>query len=142
MSRPRGEPVTVLVVDDDAAMRKLLRDWLEREGFHVIEEPTADRLLAATRATRFDAVVLDKEMPERGGFDVLPALRRQRPDVPVILITAFGGGAVAQEALRLGARTYLEKPFQLRALIEAVREATREESQGGDERGHSGVVDG
>jgi DNA-binding NtrC family response regulator len=115
---------TVLVVDDDPAMRTLLRDWLERDGFRVVEEPSADRLLAAARSARFDAVVLDKEMPERSGLDVLPAFRRQCPEVPVILITAFGGVAVAHEALRLGARTYLEKPFQLRALLDAVREAT------------------
>lgn len=124
MRDAESEPVTVLVVDDDPAMRALLRDWLEREGFQVIEEPSAERLLAAAQTARFDALILDKEMPGTGGLDVLPAFRRQRPDVPVILITAFGGAVVAQEALKLGARQYLEKPFQFRALLEAVREAT------------------
>ena len=128
-NKPYGEPFTVLVVDDDPAMRALLRDWLERDGFRVIDEPSADRLLLTGGATSLDVVVLDKEMPGRGGFDVLPTFRRQCPEVPVILITAFGGGAVAQEAMRLGARTYLEKPFQLRALLEAVREATRDDSR-------------
>lgn len=128
-SRSYGEPFTVLVVDDDPAMRTLLRDWLERDGFRVIDEPSADRLLLTASATPLDVVVLDKEMPGRGGFDVLPTFRQQCPEVPVILITAFGGGAVAQEAMRLGARTYLEKPFQLRALLEAVREATRDDSR-------------
>jgi DNA-binding NtrC family response regulator len=134
-SKPYNEPFTVLVVDDDAAMRALLKDWLERDGFHVIEEPSADGLLAAAKATPLDVVVLDKEMPGRGAFDVLPTFRRQCPEVPVILITAFGGGAVAQEAMRLGARSYLEKPFQLRALVEAVREATRHDSPRRFERG-------
>jgi DNA-binding NtrC family response regulator len=115
---------TVLVIDDDSAMRALLRDWLEHGGFRVIEEPNADRLLATAGATPLDVVVLDKEMPGQSGFDVLPAFKRRWPHVPVILITAFGGGAVAEEALRLGARVYLEKPFQLRALLEAVRNAT------------------
>ena len=115
----------MLVVDDDSAMRTLLKDWLERGGFRVIEAPSADRLLAAAKTTQLDAVVLDKEMPGQSGFDVLPAFRRRWPEVPVILITAFGGGAVAEEAIRLGARVYLEKPFQLRALLEAVRDATR-----------------
>ena len=125
MTRQSGdEPATVLVVDDDPAMRTLLKDWLERGGFRVIEEPTADRLLAAATESQLDAVVLDKEMPGHGGFEVLPAFRRQWPEVPVILITAFGGTAVAEEALRLGARVYLEKPFQLSALLEAVRDAT------------------
>lgn len=114
-------------------MRLLLRDWLERDGYHVLDEPSADRLLSVARASRLDVVILDKEMPGRGGLDVLPAFRRQWPEVPVILITAFGGSAVAQEALRLGAHTYLEKPFQLRALREAVREVTRRQGAGGHE---------
>jgi DNA-binding NtrC family response regulator len=114
-----------LVVDDDSAMRTLLRDWLERGGFRVIEEASAEGLLTAARATQLDVVVLDKEMPGQSGFDVLPAFHRRWPDVPVIVITAFGGDVVAEEALRLGARMYLEKPFQLRALLEAVQDATR-----------------
>jgi DNA-binding NtrC family response regulator len=134
-----GERFTVLVVDDDPAMRTLLKDWLERDGFRVIEEPSADRLLAAARTTELDVVVLDKEMPGRGRFDVLPTFRRQCPDVPVIVITAFGGGVVAEEANRLGARTYLEKPFQLRALLEAVREATRYGPRPGPRRGEEAI---
>lgn len=122
----QGNSATVLVVDDDPAMRALLRDWLERAGFRVIEESSAERLLSAARTTRLDAVVLDKETPGKGAFDVLPAFRRECPRIPVILITAFGGGAVAEQALRLGADLYLEKPFQLRALLEAVRAATQE----------------
>lgn len=124
MSPVGEELVTVLVVDDDPAMRALLRDWLEREGFRVLEEPSGERLLALASGGRFDVVILDKEMPGLGGFDVLPSFTRQRPEIPVILVTAFGGTLVAQEALRLGAHRYLEKPFQLRTLIEAVRAAT------------------
>ena len=132
MSEAGGEPVTALVVDDDPAMRALLRDWLEREGFRVIEEPSGERLLALAQGTRFDVMILDKEMPGLGGFDVLPAFRRQRPEVPVVLITAFGGALVAEEALKLGAQQYLEKPFQFRALIAAVRAATVAAAPRGD----------
>jgi len=132
MSEAGGEPVTALVVDDDPAMRALLRDWLEREGFRVIEEPSGERLLALAQGARFDVVILDKELPGLGGFDVLPAFRRQRPEVPVVLITAFGGALVAEEALKLGAQQYLEKPFQFRALIAAVRAATVAAAPRGD----------
>lgn len=120
---PGSAPATVMVVDDDPAMRALLRDWLEREGFRVLEEPSAERLLAVASGTPCDAVILDKEMPGLGGLDALPACRRHRPDVPVILITAFGVPAVAEQAQRFGAYRYLEKPFQLGALLAAVREA-------------------
>ncbi|MBI2494340.1 MAG: response regulator [Candidatus Rokubacteria bacterium] len=132
MSEAGGEPLTALIVDDDPAMRALLRDWLEREGFRVLEEPSGERLLALAQGTRFDVVILDKEMPGLGGFDVLPAFRRQRSEVPVILVTAFGGALVAEEALKLGARQYLEKPFQFRALIAAVRAATVAAAPRGD----------
>jgi DNA-binding NtrC family response regulator len=120
-----GSAGTVLVVDDDPAMRALLRDWLEREGYAVMEEPSGERLLAAARTARFDVVILDKEMSDPGGFEVLPDFRRQCPETPVILITAFGGSRVAEEAVRLGAYRYLEKPFQLTAILEVVQEATR-----------------
>ncbi len=132
MSEAGGEPVTALVVDDDPAMRALLRDWLEREGFRVIEEPSGERLLTLAPGAHFDVVILDKEMPGLGGFDVLPAFRRRRPEVPVILVTAFGGALVEEEALKLGAQQYLEKPFQFRALIAAVRAATAAAASRGD----------
>jgi two-component system, NtrC family, response regulator PilR len=123
---------TVLVVDDDPAMRALLRDWLEREGYAVLEEPSGERLLAAARTARFDVVILDKEMSDPGGFEVLPDFRRQCPETPVILITAFGGSRVAEEAVRLGAYRYLEKPFQLGAILEVVQEATRSRGAGSE----------
>ena len=134
VSDANGHAGTVLVVDDDPAMRALLRDWLEGEGYRVLEEPSGERLLVAAREARFDVVILDKEMPESGGFDVLPDLRQQCPETPVILITAFGGRRVAEEALRRGADRYLEKPFQLGAILEAVREATRGRMPAGGER--------
>ena len=135
MSDTNGCVGTVLVVDDDPAMRALLRDWLEREGYRVVEEPSGERLLVAAGGMRFDVVILDKEMPEAGGFDVLPDFRQQCPATPVILITAFGGPRVAEEALRRGADRYLEKPFQLGAILEAVREITRGRTPAGERVG-------
>jgi DNA-binding NtrC family response regulator len=133
-----GRAPTVLVVDDDPAMRALLRDCLERAGYRVLEEPSGERLLAAVGKVRFDIVILDKEMSEPGGFEVLPDFRRRCPQTPVILITAFGGSRVAEEALRLGAYRYLEKPFQLSAILQAVQDAEQGDapaSDAGDEAG-------
>ncbi len=136
MSASGAGHVTALVVDDDPAMRALLRDWLEREGFGVLEEPGGEELLTAARGTAaFDVVILDKEMPGVTGLDVLPTFRALRPDVPVILVTAFGGAQVAEEALKLGVHRYLEKPFQLRTLIETVRAAIAAPARDGDESG-------
>ena len=95
---------TVLVVDDDADMRKLLRDVLQPNGY--------------------DVVVLDKEMPGMSGLDVLTVLHRRRPGLPVIFVTAFGGPDVAAESLSRGALEYVEKPFRLRRIVDTIRRVT------------------
>jgi DNA-binding response OmpR family regulator len=59
-------------------------------------------------------------MPGLNGLDLLPTLRREFPQVPVLLVTAFGGRQVASSALRLGAASYLEKPFRLGQLRDAI----------------------
>jgi DNA-binding response OmpR family regulator len=110
----------VLVVDDDAEMRALLRRTLEFDGHQVTERDRGMHVLAALRELPFDLIILDKEMPGMTGFDLLPMLRREFPEVPVLLVTAFGGHRVESSALRLGATSYLEKPFRLSQLREAV----------------------
>jgi DNA-binding NtrC family response regulator len=115
---------TVLVVDDDPEMRRLLRAFLERDGLRVLEEASGEAAIAVVETERIDAVILDKEMQGTSGLDLLVFLRRRCPGTPVILITAFGGRRVADEALRRGAQRYLEKPFRATELIEAVRTVT------------------
>ena len=110
----------VLVVDDDAEMRTLLRRTLEFDGHQVTERDRSMHVLAALREVPFDLIILDKEMPGMTGFDLLPILRREFPEIPVLLVTAFGGRRVESSALRLGATSYLEKPFRLSQLREAV----------------------
>src|SRR5262245_25026380 len=112
--------IRVLVVDDDEEMRKLLRRSLEFDGHHVKEQDRGTEVLKALREEAFDLVILDNRMPGVNGLDLLPALRREFPDVPVLLVTAFGGRQVASSAIRLGAASYLEKPFRLGQLRDAI----------------------
>ena len=130
-SVPHGVPMTeaatrgrgaarVLVVDDDAEMRTLLRRTLEFDGHHVTERDRGTHVLAALREVPVDLIILDKEMPGITGFDLLPLLRREFPEVPVLLVTAFGGHRIESSAIRLGAASYLEKPFRLSQLREVV----------------------
>jgi DNA-binding NtrC family response regulator len=117
--RPR--PVArVLVVDDDDQMRALLRRTLEADGYQVTERDRGTHVLETLRGAVFDLVILDKEMPGLTGLDLLPMLHRDFPQVPVVLVTAFGGRQVAASALRLGAASYLEKPFRLAQLRDAI----------------------
>jgi len=120
---PKGEkaPATLLIVEDDPEMRAVLKDFLEREGHRVIPEASGERAIAAVESERIDAVILDKEMPGMSGLDFLSFVRHRFPGTPVILITAFGGSRVAEEAFRRGAAGYLEKPFRVADLLRAVR---------------------
>ena len=113
-------PGRVLVVDDDDEMRVVLRRMLESDGYDVTEQSRATHVLETLRKTPFDLVILDKEMPGLTGIDLLPMLRREFPELPVVFVTAFGGRQVASAALRLGATRYLEKPFRLAHLRDAI----------------------
>jgi two-component system response regulator FlrC len=110
----------VLVVDDDDEMRALLRRTLEADGYEVAELSRGTHVLDTLRGDPFDLVILDKEMPGVTGLDLLPMLRHEFPRVPVVLVTAFGGHQVAGRAIRLGAASYLEKPFRLAQLRDAI----------------------
>ena len=112
---------SILVIDDDRDMRRVLRDFLVRSGYGVIEAATGDEALRLIESTPVDVVILDKEMPGMNGFEVLASLRRQRPETPVIFITAFGGPEVAEESRRRGARRYVEKPFRVTEVVETVQ---------------------
>ena len=114
--------IRVLVVDDDEEMRSLLRRSLEFDGHDVTERDRGTYVLKTLREGVFDLVILDNRMPGLNGLELLPSLRREFPDLPVLLVTAFGGHQVAASALRLGAASYLEKPFRLGQLRDAIAE--------------------
>jgi DNA-binding NtrC family response regulator len=113
--------VTVLIIEDDSQMRALLRDVVERAGHRTIERADGADLAEIVEQHTFDAVILDKEMPSGpNGLDLLVFLRHRCPEAPVIFVTAFGGPAIAEEAARRGAYSYLEKPFRVAAVLDAL----------------------
>ena len=118
-----GEPRTVLVVDDEPAMREMLVSLLEEEGIRARPAASADEALEITRETDFDAVVSDIRMPGRDGAALLAELRQTRPETPVILMTAFGSIDSAVDAMRSGAFDYITKPFKRGAVIASLERA-------------------
>lgn len=100
----------VLVVDDKESVLSLLRALLE-PAFRV--ETASSSRIALERALRddVDLVLADVRMPDLGGFELLTALKRDRPEVEVMLMSAYGGAESAAQALRAGAADYLAKPF-------------------------------
>ena len=123
----------VLVVEDDPAMRMLLQDVLERAGHRVISLPDAVGISTLADRETVDVAIIDRQMPGSDGLDLVTLLRERRPTLPVVLVTAFGGTRVAEEALRRGAYSYLEKPFHIAAILDIV--AAVSQSRFGAQRG-------
>ena len=125
MQIERRTSETILVVDDDADMRKLLRDFLQPHGYGVIEAASGEEAMLLVESEVIGIVILDKEMPGMNGLDLLSFLQRRCPSLPVIFITAFGGPQVAEESRRRGAARYMEKPFRVRSIVETVQDVIR-----------------
>lgn len=120
---------TVLVVDDEPKLRQLVRDYLEREGYVVLEAGTGQRALELARAARPALVVLDLGLPDLPGEDVARLLRADSA-IAVIVLTAKADESSRVSGLRAGADDYVVKPVSPRELvarIEAVLRRTRGE---------------
>ncbi len=103
----------ILVADDDAAIRQLLKTLLEEAGYSVTEAHTGQEALEGLKSSSYDLVLLDMRMPEMTGMEVLKQQRDTVGDVPVILITGYGSPNLAIQASSLGAYSYITKPFEL-----------------------------
>jgi hypothetical protein len=95
-------PLRVLVADDEADVRLLLRLQLEARGHTVTEAADGDEALEQCRIAPPDGVVLDLLMPRRNGFEVIPVLRSEFPDIAIVAYTAVAGDFVRNEMRRLG----------------------------------------
>jgi DNA-binding response OmpR family regulator len=115
---------TVLVVDDQANVRLLLRDYLTQEGFRVVEADNGRAALLVARHEQPAIILLDIMMPELGGYDFLRAYRREGK-APIILLTAKQEESDKVLGLELGADDYVTKPFGMRELVARVRAVLR-----------------
>ncbi|NDF14177.1 sigma-54-dependent Fis family transcriptional regulator [bacterium] len=114
----------ILLIDDEANLRMILEATLQRGGFDVqaFESFTAAKLALDTQD--FDVVLTDLQMPEASGMEVLAYCRSYSPDLPVILITAFGTVERAVSAMQMGAFDFILKPFQNDELFRVLSKAT------------------
>ena len=113
----------ILVVEDDAPIRRGLCDALRYAGYAVEECPTGDEALAMACAASPDLLLLDVVLPGKNGFEILRELRGSHPQLPVIMLTARGAEEDRVRGLKLGADDYVVKPFsatELLARVEAV----------------------
>jgi len=114
------EPRTILLIEDDESLRKVMEYNLREEGYSVVTAADGRSGLERFQAQAVDLVLTDIRMPEMDGMEVLTRLKTMQPDLPVIVLTAHGTIDSAVEAIKVGAFDYLTKPFsreQLRAVV-------------------------
>jgi two-component system response regulator FlrC len=112
---------SVLVVEDDAALREALVDTLRAADLSAISAPDAPGALQLLQSEEIALVISDVQMPGPDGYQLLSSIKQLRPDLPVVLMTAYGTVAQAVAAMREGATDYIVKPFDAQALIEMAR---------------------
>lgn len=142
----------ILIVDDEMIVRNFLAETLRRKNIEVSTAENGKKALAMIKDTPFDMVITDMKMPDLSGIDILRKCKEISPNTIVVVVTAFGSIENAVEAMRLGAFSYLIKPFSpdtIEAIIEKVREHLsllqenqylRQQVTTGDSRSQSKII--
>ncbi|HET9481999.1 MAG TPA: sigma-54 dependent transcriptional regulator, partial [Candidatus Polarisedimenticolia bacterium] len=125
-------PAHVLIVDDEPNVRKVLGALLEQSGYTTSRAESAEEAMRLVRAHDPDLVLTDLRMPAMDGLQLLAELRREFPEIPVVMLTAHGTVETAVEAMKRGAHDFLTKPFDRRKVVEVIGKAL---AQAGRARG-------
>ncbi|MGO9031879.1 response regulator transcription factor [Mycobacterium sp.] len=125
MRRADGNPINVLVVDDEAVLAEMVSMALRYEGWNIATAGDGSSALESARAQRPDVVVLDVMLPDMSGLDVLRKLREQNPQLPVLLLTAKDAVEDRIAGLTAGGDDYVTKPFSLEEVVLRLRALLR-----------------
>ena len=120
---------TILVVEDDHAIRRGIVDALSFDGYATLESADGNLGLDMALRSNYELMLLDLALPGRDGLEILEELRRARPTVPVIILTARGAEADRVRGLQLGADDYVVKPFSVRELLARIEAVLRRSAE-------------
>jgi DNA-binding NtrC family response regulator len=121
------EAIRVLIVDDEEELASTLAERLVLRGFQVESATSGTEALKLARQSDFNVVIADVKMPGIDGLDLMAEIKRDDPELQVILITGHGSVAEAERGKRAGAFEYVMKPIDIDALVEKIRNAARKE---------------
>ena len=113
----------ILIIDDEAAIRESLETLLVLEGYSVGTAPDGVKGLDELERQSYDLVLLDLALPGENGIDLLPRILDRHPELPVIMITAYGTVTNVVDAIRAGARNFVQKPWENEKLLADIRAA-------------------
>ncbi len=125
MCRADGNPINVLVVDDEAVLAEMVSMALRYEGWNISTAGDGSSAIATARAQRPDVVVLDVMLPDMSGLDVLHKLREENPQLPVLLLTAKDAVEDRIAGLTAGGDDYVTKPFSIEEVVLRLRALLR-----------------
>src|SRR5512142_1875581 len=112
---------TILIIEDEAKMRRLLELNLGEDGFITLAAGDAETGLKLLRDESVDLVLTDLKLPGMGGLEFLQSVKQTHPAIPVVVMTAYGSVETAVEAMKRGASDYVLKPFSLTEMRMVVR---------------------
>ncbi len=121
---------TVLIVDDEENIRRVLSMALQKEGYHTITASGGHQALKLLDEARCDVMLSDMVMPDMNGLELLRRVREKHPELLVVMMTAYGTIPAAVEAMRLGAVDFLTKPLEMEVLRKVIRNALRDRERG------------
>jgi two-component system, chemotaxis family, chemotaxis protein CheY len=117
----------ILIVDDSFYMRTMLKNMLTDAGYEVVgEAPNGQTALKMAKETNPDLVTLDVILPDNTGLDVLKGIRKDQPEMKVIIVSAVGQEVIVSEAIENGALAYIVKPFSEDKVLEVVGNALKD----------------
>lgn len=120
----------ILVVDDEKNIRTLISNEFSEEGFEIVTAASGEEGLALFQSQNFDVVLLDIKLPKQNGIAILKRMREVSPAAEIIMITGYGGIRSAVDCIKLGARDFITKPFNLDELLKLVQNSVREKAAG------------
>lgn len=121
-----AEKRRILVCDDEDALRTILSSELAGAGYEVATAADGEEGIAEVSSQKFDLVLLDIKMPRKDGFEVLKFIKKERPDVKVIMLTGFADLKNAIESKKYGAEDFVSKPYDLVDLLTTIERVLSE----------------
>lgn len=130
--------ISLLIVDDERAVRQLLIRGFEGQHYHISEASNGHIALGKLRTTEFDIVISDISMPKMDGLTLLAEIKRNHPDTAVILISGYPKEYCNQDVLKAGADCYITKPFENEDIFRAVNSLAEKKRKRSDKRARAG----
>jgi DNA-binding NtrC family response regulator len=104
--------ITILIVDDEAMIRNLLEKILSKEGYKILMAKDGQEALDILSNSKVEIVISDMKMPRMNGLELLKHIKKDRPEIGVVIMTGYGDTYTVKDALLLGADEYITKPFK------------------------------